>query len=739
MVDPYIDPITGSISSFDHSKFDDFEVQSSPLEHHELSVHSRNSVMDWLDLDFNITRDYNLINGGSASSDNFPVNILHGIPIEAQSQNVTVNGHNIEYNFFEWEDGNTSNPRIFYTSHDVTKTAKMKGHSVSNEARATGYNNGRRIIKTNGGGLDHYHMVYEDGEDIWYTYSLDNGQTWQPEEMISSGDGNCTNPSIAYCWGTYLAVWEEYDPGTTTTDICYSKRYLDGSTWTWTSPGSIEYGWGEARPVVTSSIFGSGAGFAIAWRLKDSPTSSYKIYVSNYPLSQGTPSSGIAVPGGSNNYPAIVGNQSDPRITLVWTESGQLCTCTRSSTGTWSSEKTLAVWPDFTNHNRPSASLNGTLCHVGFECEMMPMGPPMGGGTPTIGYGYFDINQSNPNFYFYIVEFNGSVEGNPTLGKGSDVSIFYEKNGNIYCRSKSGFNWIETSYSDGNYPNIAHDSQNGAVWTKYASAPYFIKTDLSGGLSKMSALADASVLEESKRFYYPLAARTEDSFDRYIVQLNGMYVNGKLYHFDDQLQSEPLKMKKENEIELLWSVFSDYVPENMILMCLYFKTEKDKHLLDTIASDELWPAQKEDVRNVSKKLTYSINENMAGTVLIEFDNNEPYVVTLLNDETKSSLAKDHIAIEQVAEVIPEEFGLGQNFPNPFNPTTQISFDLPQASEISLKVFDINGREIANLIEGYKEAGRHQVLFDGSSLSSGVYIYRLRAGNFNSVKRMLLMK
>ena len=88
---------------------------------------------------------------------------------------------------------------------------------------------------------------------------------------------------------------------------------------------------------------------------------------------------------------------------------------------------------------------------------------------------------------------------------------------------------------------------------------------------------------------------------------------------------------------------------------------------------------------------------------------------------------------------PDKFVLNQNHPNPFNPTTSISFNLPAAGQVSLKVFDISGKEVAGLVDNYLEAGRHSVNFDASALSSGVYYYKLASGNNVSMRKMLLIK
>ncbi len=88
---------------------------------------------------------------------------------------------------------------------------------------------------------------------------------------------------------------------------------------------------------------------------------------------------------------------------------------------------------------------------------------------------------------------------------------------------------------------------------------------------------------------------------------------------------------------------------------------------------------------------------------------------------------------------PEKFYLHQNYPNPFNPLTTIAYGIPQSGNVTMKIFDIAGREIKTLVNEFKEAGYYVVKFDGSSLSSGTYIYRIESGSFVSAKKMVLLK
>jgi endo-1,4-beta-xylanase len=88
---------------------------------------------------------------------------------------------------------------------------------------------------------------------------------------------------------------------------------------------------------------------------------------------------------------------------------------------------------------------------------------------------------------------------------------------------------------------------------------------------------------------------------------------------------------------------------------------------------------------------------------------------------------------------PTAFTLSQNYPNPFNPTTQIRYSVPYASYMTLKVYDLLGQEVGTLYAGVRQAGSYAVSFDGSTLASGVYLYRLKAANFSETKKFVLLK
>lgn len=113
------------------------------------------------------------------------------------------------------------------------------------------------------------------------------------------------------------------------------------------------------------------------------------------------------------------------------------------------------------------------------------------------------------------------------------------------------------------------------------------------------------------------------------------------------------------------------------------------------------------------------------------------------DASIKNLVKTSTDINE--NIIPGDYLLSQNYPNPFNPSTTISYQIPVAGYVSLKVYDMLGNEVAELVNGYKNAGNYNVIFNGQSttsnkqLSSGVYSYRLNSGNFSSTKKFVLLK
>lgn len=137
-----------------------------------------------------------------------------------------------------------------------------------------------------------------------------------------------------------------------------------------------------------------------------------------------------------------------------------------------------------------------------------------------------------------------------------------------------------------------------------------------------------------------------------------------------------------------------------------------------------------------------VNDNPHFRIRIRFDGNDLSAddgnrVTFNNVSLTSTVLP--VNVSQFSPDVPTEFRLEQNFPNPFNPSTTIRFSIPEQVFVQLKVYNILGQHVKTLAEEEFEAGTHEVELDGSHLASGVYIYKIKAGNYHDSRTLMLVK
>jgi len=133
------------------------------------------------------------------------------------------------------------------------------------------------------------------------------------------------------------------------------------------------------------------------------------------------------------------------------------------------------------------------------------------------------------------------------------------------------------------------------------------------------------------------------------------------------------------------------------------------------------------LENPSHALTFYYNDYSSGRAEVKTINPEIGVISASN-----------------AASLPTAFGLSQNSPNPFNPTTTIGYALPQAGDVKISVYNVLGQNIKDLVDGYMEAGNHQVVWDGKdrsgdAVASGIYFYKISAQDYADTKKMVLLK
>ena len=145
------------------------------------------------------------------------------------------------------------------------------------------------------------------------------------------------------------------------------------------------------------------------------------------------------------------------------------------------------------------------------------------------------------------------------------------------------------------------------------------------------------------------------------------------------------------------------------------------------------------VNDTKYSYTYDVNNNMIEELRQDWDGSN-WVNTYRDTYSYRYLPTD--VSEFTSEV--NAYGLSNNYPNPFNPSTVISYQLPVSGDVTLKVFDVLGNEIATLLDEYKPAGNYEIEFNVAQISrpeiaSGIYFYQLKAGDFIETKKMILLK
>lgn len=136
-------------------------------------------------------------------------------------------------------------------------------------------------------------------------------------------------------------------------------------------------------------------------------------------------------------------------------------------------------------------------------------------------------------------------------------------------------------------------------------------------------------------------------------------------------------------------------------------------------------------------VTFTPTDSIQYNATLRVVGNDPF--TPVRTVNLSGLGMGTVSISQVGTEIPSAFSLSQNFPNPFNPSTSINFAIPVQGMVSLKVYDLLGKEVATLVNGVKTPGVYVADFDAAKLTSGIYFYKLEAEGFVDVKRMVLIK
>ncbi len=186
----------------------------------------------------------------------------------------------------------------------------------------------------------------------------------------------------------------------------------------------------------------------------------------------------------------------------------------------------------------------------------------------------------------------------------------------------------------------------------------------------------------------------------------------------------------------------------MTNQALNFKIYSSSELLNGFTTQEKWDALSNGVSNDSLGPggngfvlgvgPFNLAPNQVETVGFAILNASS-VADLIIKNTQAKVKYATVGIQTISTEVPKVFSLSQNYPNPFNPVTRIQFAVPKNEMVSIKVYDLLGKEVAVLVNEQKSAGTYEVDFNASLLSSGVYFYRMQSGYFSDIKRMVVIK
>jgi len=289
--------------------------------------------------------------------------------------------------------------------------------------------------------------------------------------------------------------------------------------------------------------------------------------------------------------------------------------------------------------------------------------------------------------------------------------------------------------------HIQQNSDEGYVFTGYARTGdymewykvYLVKLDSNGNVTWTNTF-----YEEGYDGNWGYCVRQLNNGGYIIAGTSGWTLgwNSTIYLIRTDSDGELIWKKRAGEVYSSGHCLLVTENENFVITGNFMSIESGLYLVKTNSDgDTLWTK------------TYEIGFNSWGLYL-DYCQNEGYIITGYTVDASGSEDYDVILlqvdeegnpIKNYVEVNPLTFTLHPPYPNPFNNQTIISFNLSKKSNVNLTVYDIVGREIVKLAEGIRDAGKYEVIFDGSDLASGIYLAKLEAGGYKQTQKLLLVK
>lgn len=717
-------------------------------------------------------------------------------PVSLSAPDMTQNG--VTYKFVNWENGTTLNPRTVITTQHQTYTANYKAQLASSATSGLVNGGQRKILRTGDGSL---HTVYESAGKIWYEKKVLGG-AWTLVGSKDVVGGEAKSPSITSRENSVIIIYQKKDgsnsnievrmfdyQGTTMTPVILAVGIApytnDAQPVVASTPtGKILFAWKQSSTPETAGLYYS-AGII-------SEIGEYEVGIDV----DNAPSKGhILETNASSSSPSVTSSIDDDNpstgdghwyFPFVWTQGSSIYyrvmiyrVNDRWDLRPWTnissnSGYTYNYSPSVISYKIAGGASNefySRIVWIGkrFEEEEGGMGKAQAAqGTWARRVVY--NNQQTPNTFEVYGDNVTSVNinKNSTGIKDSTHAISWStstgvakyristgaigdfQNGTTIINGKDAQLSNGTSFSD----------MYGLMLDASTSAPYHLR------------LSDNNLSQFSKQQFSAVNNGREgivrDSTAQFYFAVGDILVNGEPVNFEGNpdtiknhttetlnanLVSSPIELS--NNSNLLYSVqygitdsaFTAKVlaggkTVNFKIQLVDANTNAIIGEYDNVTFSSEYIAQ---YNNVGYEITTAgIGNRVVRLRLVvnaysgvQYALSNRYNTESIINLGKTASQRTKTGFKGSLEI--KDYALSQNYPNPFNPTTRISYALPAAGPVSLKVYDVLGKEVMSLVNNHQESGRYDVEFDASRLSSGMYIYKLTSGTFSQVRKMMFVK